>query len=214
VRLQSRPFCSTAINRLQLLRLMPSSTPVRTTTLSHPTKPPPDNDGSVVRTANPAIPAGRYLITSYPDWWNVDPACWREVGLPRPLGAADCILPGRCISGTSPLGPRIARQRRGLRCLWQRATTRRAHHQQFRAMPALAPPCPLSPLPTHRRTHSAVYGCAPSCPTVSWRAWIWAWCLRTHRPPIPTRERAYPSPHSPDTARRFCGVWLAGRQPC
>jgi hypothetical protein len=120
VRLQSRPFCSTAINRLQLLRLVPSSTPVRTTTLSHPTKPPPDNDGSVVRAANPAIPAGRYLITSYPNWWNVDPACWREVGLPRPLGAADCILPGRCISG--------------------RATTRGAHHQQFGAMPALAPP--------------------------------------------------------------------------
>lgn len=54
-------------------------TPLHTTT---------DADGSLVRSVNPAKPAGAYLIGSYIPWWNLYDGCWVEVGaraLPRCL---------------------------------------------------------------------------------------------------------------------------------
>ncbi|KIY94802.1 hypothetical protein MNEG_13159 [Monoraphidium neglectum] len=55
-----------------------------------------DNDGSVVRSVDPSRPAGRYLIGSWVDWWNVDANCWRENLL---SGIWVCpIVPGRNVS--------------------------------------------------------------------------------------------------------------------
>jgi hypothetical protein len=59
-----------------------------------------DQDGSVVRQVAPSKPAGPYLITSYPDWWQLDAVnSWKE---PK-FGESRCVegsLCGVCAAGS------------------------------------------------------------------------------------------------------------------